>query len=130
MTDATMRCGGCEADEIENGTAADDENVAVAVECSLVDGIPAAFDEAEIVFAGFATGDDDGSIRQREGLRMGLAITDDVVDEIAIRVSDGFIDENENARQFVRLTELEQIANGVVSGRKDFSREQDAVRVF
>jgi hypothetical protein len=58
---------------------------------------------------------------------MHLTVGHDVINQIAIRGGDGFIHKHEYAREFVRLLQAEKITNGVVPGREDFSREQDAV---
>jgi len=58
---------------------------------------------------------------------MYLTVGHDVVNQIAIGGGDGFIHKDEHARELVRLLEAEKITNGVVPGREDFSREQDAV---
>jgi len=61
---------------------------------------------------------------------MHLAIGHDVVDEIAIRRGDGFIHENEHARQLVGLVQCHQIPHGMVPGMEGLPREKDAVGMF
>ena len=130
MPNAAMRRGGGEADQIEHRTATDDEDVAVTVQRGFIDGIPAALDEAEVVLAGLTTGQGDGRVREREGIRMHLAIGNDVVDQIAVRIGDGFIDENKHAGQLVRRVQRDEIPHGVVADMKSLPGEKDAVGVF
>ena len=130
MADAAMRCGSRKADQIQGGTATNDENIAVPVEGGFIDGVPAAFDQAEVIFAGFAPGNDDGIIHHDERVGMNLAVGHDVVDQITVGRGNGFIHKHEHTRELVRLVEAEKITNSVVPGRKDFSREQDAVDVL
>jgi hypothetical protein len=61
---------------------------------------------------------------------MHLAVGHDVINQIAIRCGNRLIHKHEHPWEFVRLLEAEQISNGVVPGREDFSREQDAVGVL
>ena len=127
---AAMGGGGGKADEIQRRAATDDEDVAVAVQRGFIDGVPAALDEAEVILAGFAAGDYDGVIHHGEGVRMHLAVGHDVVDQIPVGGGDGFIHKDEHARELVRLVEAKKVTDGVVPGRENFSREQDAVGVL
>ena len=74
VTDAAVGCGCGKADEIQGSTTADDEDVAVAVQRRVIDGLPALLHEVEVIFAGLSAGQNVRFTGKIQHLGMGPSI--------------------------------------------------------
>jgi hypothetical protein len=61
---------------------------------------------------------------------MHLAVGHDVVNEVTVRVGDGFIHKNEHTGQLVGLVECHQVPHGLIPGMKGLPGEKDAMGMF
>ena len=129
MPNAAVRCGGRKADEVQNCASTDDKDVRMAIQCGLVDLLPAPIDDSEVIFAIFAPRHREDVACELQHLRMSLCIAAYFSSKSGIRRFHSIIDKDQHFRYALATLLGQQITDDAAAGSKDLPAKHDAVCV-
>ena len=125
-----MGGGGDVADQIQYGTAADGDDVGVAIDAELDQPALQALDQLRIVLHRFAPRHSLGRGHQLQPLSVVLRVRCDIADQIGTIRGDVLVDERDEAMPLVGLVARQRFAESRVVGSEQTLGEVNGILVF